>query len=295
VLDQIVATYPTRVAAIEMHISSAYPLYCPEARNRMYMYPPPYYSGGQWYYVTPYLWYDGKKGTPTYTTWQSQIEQRMNVPSNLIFDFSGWYNQNTRNGQIELTITNESASPITGRLIFVITEDSIYSAAPNGDLWHNHVARDYLPDNNGEIITVPALGSISRIRDFTISTNWDADRCKIVAFLQDDNLQPDSTKEIYQGGMIKINELSAIKEITNYLPPVVKITNLKTPKITLEGGEKKDFVLTIFSADGKVTKTINGYLPEKKKEFSLDVKIKGVYFYQLNLGGKIYKGKIVIP
>jgi hypothetical protein len=95
--------------------------------------------------------------------------------------------------------------------------------------------------------------------------------------------------------MIKINELSAIKEITNYLPPVVKITNLKTPKITLEGGEKKDFVLTIFSADGKVTKTINGYLPEKKKEFSLDVKIKGVCFYQLNLGGKIYKGKIVIP
>jgi len=295
VLDQIVAAYPTRIAAIEMHISSAYPLYCPEARSRMYMYPPPYYSGGQWYYVTPYLWYDGKKGTPSYSTWQSRIEQRMNVPSNLIFEFSGWYNQNTRNGQIELTITNESANPITGRLIFVITEDSIYYAAPNGDVWHNHVARDYLPDNNGEIITVPALGSISRIRDFAISANWDANRCKIVAFLQDDNLQADSTKEIYQGGMIKINELSTIKEVTNYSPPIIKIINLKTPKIVLESKEKRDFTLTIFSADGKTIKTINGQLLEKRKEINLNLTTKGIYFYQLNFEEKIYKGKIVIP
>ncbi|MEO0097715.1 MAG: Omp28-related outer membrane protein [candidate division WOR-3 bacterium] len=292
-LDQVVSIYPTRIAAIEMHISSTYPLYCAEARSKMYMYPPPYYYNGQWYYVTPYMWYDGKKGGTSYYNWQYLLEQRMGVTSDLNFEFSGWYNPNTRNGHIELTITNESANPITGRLQFVITEDSIYYSAPNGDVWHNHVARDYLPDHNGEIITVPANGSISRSRDFTISTNWNPDKCKIIAFLQDDNLQPDSTKEVYQGGMINIRELTAISEVTNISPKLTFIFNTGKSKIKLTCENKGEFVLQIFSTDGKILQTIKDYFSGKEKELSLNLKTKGIYFYKLNFSGKEYQGKLI--
>lgn len=285
--------YPTRIAPIEMHISSAYPLYCAEARSKMYMYPPPYYSNGQWYYVTPYMWYDGKKGGTNYYNWQYLLEQRMGITSNLDFQFSGWYNSNTRNGYIELTITNESGSPITGRLQFVIVEDSIYYSAPNGDVWHNHVARDYLPDHNGEVINVPANGSISRNRNFTIASNWNPDKCKIIAFLQSDVLQPDSTKEIYQGGMIKIRELTAINEITNTSPQITFIYHMKKPKIKLTCERKGEFVLQIFSTDGRIIQTICDYLNGKEKEIHLNLKTKGIYFYKLNLFGKEYQGKII--
>ncbi|MCS7249746.1 MAG: Omp28-related outer membrane protein [candidate division WOR-3 bacterium] len=292
-LDQISSLYPTRIAIIEMHIRSGYPLYCAEARNKMSMYPPPYYYNGQWYYVTPYMWYDGKKGGTNYYNWQYLLEQRMGITSDLNFEFSGWYNQNNRNGYIELNIINESSNPITGRLQFVIVEDSIYYSAPNGDLWHNHVARDYLPDPNGEVITVPARGSISRSRNFTIASDWNSDKCKIIAFLQSDNLQPDSTKEIYQGGMIKIREMTAVNEITNPSPKITTISNMEKTKIKLVGEKKGEFTLQIFATDGKIIQTIKDFFVGKEKEISLNLKTKGIYFYKLNFSGKEYQGKII--
>lgn len=276
-----------------MHIRSGYPLYCAEARNKMSMYPPPYYYNGQWYYVTPYMWYDGKKGGTNYYNWQYLLEQRMGITSDLNFEFSGWYNQNNRNGYIELNIINESSNPITGRLQFVIVEDSIYYSAPNGDLWHNHVARDYLPDPNGEVITVPARGSISRSRNFTIASDWNSDKCKIIAFLQSDNLQPDSTKEIYQGGMIKIREMTAVNEITNPSPKITTISNMEKTKIKLVGEKKGEFTLQIFATDGKIIQTIKDFFVGKEKEISLNLKTKGIYFYKLNFSGKEYQGKII--
>jgi len=77
-LAQIAMNYPGRVALVEMHIVNGYPLYSSEARSRMGYYPGTAGPGSYW---TPWLWYDGRKGSYSYGTWQNKITTRMAQPA----------------------------------------------------------------------------------------------------------------------------------------------------------------------------------------------------------------------
>ncbi|OPX17931.1 hypothetical protein BXT86_03840 [candidate division WOR-3 bacterium 4484_100] len=194
-----------------MHIDNGYPLYNAEARQRMYFYPPPYYYQGNWYYATPWLWYDGDPhGSYLYSTWESKIVNRMNQPSPVTLTIWGDYSADG-SGTVYAKFRNDSTATLNGRVIFVITEDSLYYSGPNGDVWHNHVARDYLPDQNGQTVSIAPGDSITLSQPFTIQSGWDENMCQIVTWIQSDVLQSDSTKEIWQGGYIDVTELS-IKE-----------------------------------------------------------------------------------
>jgi hypothetical protein len=299
VLDQIVADYPTRVAAIEMHISSSYPLYCYEARQRMYYYPPPYYSGGQWYYVTPYLWADGTRAGWDYNTWRGTIEARMYASADLMIVVNGTYNPQTRSGRITADFTNERLSPITGRIQFVIVEDSLYYVGPNGDAWHNHVARDYLPDWNGEVVTIPGGQTITRYRDYTLSTDWNPDRCEVIVFIQDDYMQPDSNKFVYQGAKKKIREFTAITENHHtQITPFVYPNPVTSSAIFLLPNEKGLLkTLTIYNSEGRVVRQLSGrsstLIWNRTDENGLKVK-PGIYFYHLRQGENQATGKLVV-
>ncbi len=182
----------------------------------MYYYPPPYYSGGQWGYATPWLWYDGNKdGSFNYNGWESMIVNRMAQPAPVTITMWGHYSSADDTGRIYAQFRNDSTDAINGSAFFVITEDSIYSPSPNGDAWHNHVARDYLPTNIGEAVSIPAGDSVTVDRALSFNPAWNRTKCDIVAWVQNDNMQADSTKEIWQGCMFKVTDLTNVDEQTS--------------------------------------------------------------------------------
>ncbi len=299
--------YPEKITAIEMHINSAYPLYWYEAFFREYYYPPPYWNGSSWQYTTPWLWFDGKKGSVDYLTWQSKIVNRMNQSASVTITIWGNYSPTDGSGTIYAKFRNDFATTINGRIMFVITEDSIYYAAPNLDNWHNHVARDYLPDWNGEIVAIPANDSVTISRAFTIQSVWNANKCNIITWIQNDQLQADSTKEIWQGGFKRVSDLvvgmeeacsanASHREISQMPNPFVNQTCFM---FSLPKGAK--YLIGFFDVSGRCISTLKGTASGYAESVSWDCRDDrgqpvnaGVYFYrfqseQIQKTGKLVK------
>lgn len=288
-----------------MHISSSYPLYCAEARQRMYSYPPPYYYGGSWYYATPWLWYDGDPhGSYVYSTWESKIVAEMNRPTP--FTCAMWGTYTPPNGVVYAKFRNDSTATLTGRIRFVLTEDSLYYSAPNGDLWHNHVARDYLPDTSGTPVTLNPGDSITVSRNFTIQTGWNASRCEIVTWIQSTVLLPDSTRDIWQGGLIKVYELTYVEEdgSKNELSePISPIPNpcVSRTRFTFRLNSGTLYEINIFDVTGRKIRTIKGLATGNEQIVEWDLKDgsgrtmgSGVYLYRFETKETSSSGKIVI-
>lgn len=139
--------------------------------------------------------------------WESRITGRMAMDAPVTIAMWGDYTSSTGEGTVNVYLQNDSTAAIDGRVIIVITEDSLFYMAPNGVNWHNHVPRDYLPDQNGSLVSIPAGGYAIVTQPFTIDPAWNDNYCTILAWIQDDSMQVDSTKEIWQGAMKKVTEL----------------------------------------------------------------------------------------
>jgi len=288
-----------------MHIGTSYPLYCAEARSRWYSYPPPYYSGGNWYYATPWLWYDGNPhGSYTYSTWQSKIAARMAVASPVTVTMWGDYNQTDGTGTINAQFRNDGSTTLSGRVIYVITEDSIYYAAPNGDPWHNHVSRDYIPNYTGQSVSIPAGDSITVTYPFTIQAGWNENKCDIITMFHDTQFQTDSTREVWQGGIKHVMDLIGIKEDRANITPYYSVNAAPNPCIgntafQFELPISTAYRISIYDVTGRHERTLTGHARNIKESVVWDLTNEqgqrlsaGVYLYRfesevLNASGKI--------
>ena len=187
-------TYDSLVV-IAYHLSDAFTI--PEANER-----------SSFYGVTgiPAVWFDGiisevgglHYGT-MYPPYQRHITARLGESSPLEITLVGTYNVVTDSGTVTATISNTSASTVSGDLHFVIVENYIpYNWQGMTEL--EFVARDMLPDAQGEAVTILALDTIIRSRDYVTDPSWDELNCKIVVFIQS------SGGEIYQGAEIALIE-----------------------------------------------------------------------------------------
>lgn len=189
-LDELYERTYDSVVVIAYHSSSSDPFYTQESAQRASYYnisgyPTAYFDGiisevGGLHYGTMFPFY------------KRDFNQRKNIPSNLNIDLSVNYDPGTNTGTVTAIIQNTSSSSISGILHFVIVENNIpYNWQGMTEL--DFVVRDMLPDANGESVTIPANGTITRSRNFTISSSWNENNCHIVVFVQA------SSKEIYQG------------------------------------------------------------------------------------------------
>jgi len=183
------------IVVIAYHPSTSDPFYIPEAATRMSYYSVPGY---------PTTWFDGvladtgglHYGT-MYPFYRNRITTRLSIPSPLLIDLTCNYDTSSNTGTVNATIYNTTSNAISGILHFVIVENDIpYNWQGMTEL--DFVARKMLPDANGEAITIPANGSITKSRNFTISSSWKEKDCKIVVFVQGSN------REIYQGAEIAL-------------------------------------------------------------------------------------------
>lgn len=280
-----------------MHLRTGYPLYNLEAHYRMSYYPGPYY--------TPWCYIDGDVNGGGYTTWQSKIVARMNQPAPVTATIWGTYAPTDGSGTVYVKFRNDSTASITGRIIVVVTEDSIYSPAPNGDTWHNHVARDYLPTQNGEIVTIPAGDSVTINRIFTIPSTWNEDRCRITAWIQNDT-QIGSRKEVWQGVMKEVTEFVGVKEHTKDV--VVSSSVIAAPNPCVNGTVfsfvlpvDQNYRIDIYESTGRLVRTMQGAASGCEDHVQWDLKdafdqkvSSGVYLYRFSSGVDCHTGTVVI-
>ena len=284
-----------------MHIGSLDTFYLEEAFQRMHYYPPPLYG----MYIPPWLWYDGNQhGSSDFSIWDSLIVARMAQPAPVTIKVWGDYSPSSGTGTVYAQFRNDSTAEINGRVIFVITEDSIHYLAPNGVEWHSNVPKDYLPDQNGQTITLPPGDSLTLSEDFTIQSSWNPDKCNILTWIQNDQMQPDSTKEIWQGHIVKLIELSIKERTSEKTFTYMKIfPNPSVGSIRFEIGTKpgERYSLNIFDVTGRLVRSISGIATRETEEivwFHRDDNgkktVPGVYLYRLEAGRTTNTGKLVL-
>ena len=301
-LGQIAADYPGRVGVVEMHVYQDYPLYLAEAIDRWHSYPPPCYG----YYVIPWLWYDGNQhGGSDPLIWEDSIVNRMNQPSPVTITLAGYYSPSTGNGMLSAQFRNDSTATINAYALFVITEDSIYYVGPNQDSIHNHVARDFLPDHIGTGISLLAGDSMTVSQPFNIQQDWNSDNCNILVWLQDTTMMPDSTRNVYQCGVIKISNLGIEEDCTDllYYQTISVMPNPCRERVIfkLNSSAGAEYSIRLFDVLGREVKRMKGISNGVSESVQWDCRDKdgflirpGIYFYQIRNNEKIVKGKVVV-
>lgn len=253
-------------------------------------------------FITPWLWYDGNQhGGMNYYQWESMIVARMNKPAPVIINLNGEYSPSNNSGILYAAFKNDSNATISGRVIIVITEDSLYYPAPNGAIWHSNVPRDYLPDNNGTTVSIPAGDSITITMPFTTHPNWNKTHCKIKTWIQNDVMQPDSTKEIWQGAIVNLLELSINEDYRgNAKKTNIQVLPNPCPRngsVQFNFGAGINPTISIFDCTGRTIVKIDGNTNIIKWNLKDDQGYPvnpGVYFYKIQSEKFFTSGKIVI-
>lgn len=281
-----------------MHVNSNYPLYCAEALSRVYYYPAPY--------VTPMLKYDGRNGGSSYGGWRSMIENRMQTAEQAPVTITMWgdYTASDGSGTVYVQFRNDSTATISGRVLMVITEDSLYYLGNNGDPWHNHVARDYLPTHNGQTVTIAPGDSVVVSQPFTIQGNWDEQMCDIVAWIQDDILS-NGVKNVWQGAQIPVTQLGIVEDESREIavPNVMALPNpcVDGTEFSFDIPVGSEYRIDIFNVTGQHIKTLQGITSgthnsvrwNRANEDGMQVS-SGVYFYRFESNATQISGKIVV-
>ncbi|MEO0137423.1 MAG: T9SS type A sorting domain-containing protein [candidate division WOR-3 bacterium] len=283
---------------MDVHDSPTDSFFLLEAYERIRYYLPPFYG----MYIHPWLWYDGNQhGGPSYSQWESTIVNRMNQEAPVRIALAGEYSPANDSGTIYATFKNDSSTTINGRVIMVITEDSLFYPAPNGTIWHSNVPRDYLPDHNGIMVTIPPGDSVTLTIPFTTHPNWNKSHVKIKTWIQNDTMLPDSTKEIWQGAMVNLLELG-IPERNECKVKIPKLRIFPNPcprkkQVEFYFPAEFDYEISISDCTGRILNVIPGN--RKKVVWNLrDSQGRminpGVYFYQILSFDVLTRGKIII-
>jgi len=284
-----------------MHANFGDTLYNAEAEQRWAFYP------GTKYF--PELYIDGRRHTGIwYWLCEDTIVSRMNQPSPARITMTGSYNNFRGTGTVSAKYRNDSTAAIRGKVMFVVVEDSIYHVDVSGKNWHNHVAKDYIPGPNGQMITILPGDSVTYTQPFTIQPTWRYNYCSIVTFIQDTVVQPDAeTKYVWQSGTIKVSQMIGVDENSGD-PGPQPVTVRTTPnpfirqvRFIFNSPASGSYSIDIFDPVGRRINKLTGTLIANKEEsLAWDGRddqgqhiAPGIYFYRFRVSGFVSSGKII--
>lgn len=260
------------------------------------MYPGPYNGS----YATPWLWVDGRQRGYIYSQWPTYVAQQLAAPTPVSMTLAGAYNQSTRTGTIQAVIQNDSSAEITARVSVVITEDSCYYVGPNGDPWHNHVCRDYIPDQNGTIVTIPAGAADTVEQNFALQSGWNEEKCKLVVYAQSTTMVPaDSSYPAFQGAAANVLDFTGIEEPGTLLKPHAALRVGPNPcrglaRLTLEAPAGAGYLLQVFAPDGRIVWERSGTSSGSPENAVWHDARPGVYLCRLTAGTARTTAKLVV-
>jgi hypothetical protein len=292
------------VAAVQWHVGSSYPQYNAEAYAKWHQYPPPY-SGS---YATPWAWIDGKSRGYIYSQWAGYVNTELTVATDIKLQMTGTYNPGTRQGTLNAVLFNSGLTTLNAALQVAITEDSINYRGPNGDPWHNHVCRDYVPNQNGTAITLPAGIYDTVTVNYSVNASWVERFVKVVAYVQSTATQADSSRPVYQGGAAPILSFTGVEEprVPASFYDNVTVSAGPNPcranaQFSFTGKPGEGYHLSIFAPDGRLVREFSGAIGSGRNTFNWDrtdangLKVgRGVYGYRLVSTGCSATGKVVL-
>jgi hypothetical protein len=123
--------------------------------------------------------------------WAGYIAEEIVVPPKMEIDLAVSYDSLSRELDITVDLTVvESLAGEEVQLSIALTEDDIADVqlTPQGkqaDYVHKHVLRDMITNFDGNLLTeeLSAGAEISRSFSYTINADWDATKCKVIAFV----------------------------------------------------------------------------------------------------------------
>lgn len=272
------------VTVIAYHPSSPDPFYTYESYQRRYIY----YGGMVPGYPT--VVFDGVDtvvggfhNQSMYPYYKPKYNIRKVIDQPVTFTCSGEYHPDTRQGTLNITLTNVGSSTISGYLrIAQVILDTPYT-------WQNQthlewVLRDMLPTATGTYYSISPGNSINHSENFSVLSYDNEHEIAFVVFFQRDDTREvigarpefelDSLNWLYV-------EENARKE--DKTPSVLVKNEGKSVKLILKNTGNAD--LKLFDASGREI------LSRKVSDGEVNLKLeKGVYFYKVNE----IKGKLVI-
>ncbi len=257
---------------------------------------------GAQYYSDTYMdgTYAGHSGNSA--NWENLLVARMNRPSPMTATMWGTYNPTTRNGRIYSKFRNDSTGTIAGNIYFLIIRDSVRYSSPNGDLWHNYVAHDYLPSEVGTPVTVLPGDTVTQYRDFSIPDSFNVSKCMIYAWVQ----RTTGTRETYQSGIKNVTSLLEVAEQSSRVPDLAKIELVPNPcngetSFLLELPAGAPYAIKLFDMSGRQIRVMAGQAKGGKARITWNCRDDrgrsvnpGVYFYALNSSRINASGKIIV-
>lgn len=175
---------------------------------------------------------------------EGAVAQRLAISSPMTITLNGTYNSSNRTGTVSAHLVNTSTGTVSGTLQFVITENGIHRTYGN-DTLYNNVCRKFLPNQNGQSISIPVSGTLDTSRTFTLGSSWVSDSCCIVVFVQSS-----TANEILQAAKLYIpptrsflafradSVRDSVGNLNGYLQPgetgnyFVSIVNMNPPTAT---------------------------------------------------------------
>jgi hypothetical protein len=234
----------------------------------------------------------------------------LNLPACVAIRLSGSFNPANGQGSITAWYRNDSNAAILGRIMFVIVEDSVYFMDSLGGQckeWHNHTARDYIPGPYGVMTTVAAGDSVSYTQPFTIPAAWRWSYCSIITFIQDSILRPDtSTKNIWQGAMIKVSQLVGLEEASAVTDRPGRCAVLPNPcvlrtSLNFDLPSGTGYRISICDVAGRRVREILGQVGSGAESLTWDCRDQdgdrvspGVYPYRLESARGKYTGTVLV-
>lgn len=271
------------VTIIAYHPSGSDPFYTYEAYYRLFNY---YGTGFVPGYPT--VVFDGVDtvvggfaNQSMYPYYKPKYNQRKVINQPVKFTCSGEYYPGTRQGTLNITLTNVGSSTISGYLrIAMVILDTPYA-------WQNQthlewVLRDMIPNQNGTYFSISPGNSVNRSENFSVLQNDNPHEIAFVVFFQRDD-----TKEVI--GARPEFELDSLTWV--YVEENVRKED-KTPSVLVKNeGNYVKFILKNTGGANLKLFDISGreILSRKVLDGELKLKLeKGIYFYRVNnINGKV--------
>ncbi len=309
VLDQLVQDYPDCFAVVAYHAywpspHDPYYLYNISENIARIFYYPPHYDG---FHIIPYVWIDGFiRGGYYYNNWAGMVLNRYNVESPLEIQLGGEFDEDTREGNLDVTIiAHEQISQNGLRIRIALTEDSLYYQASNSTLWHNNTMRDMIPDTLGISLDISEGETVELSQSFSCPNPLVIDQCKLIIWVQADY----SGKEILQTARIRVDDLGPVSiDDVAELPSGFKLDqNYPNPfnaKTTIFYSLEKESRVTIDIYDlsgNQVATIVSGTQPAGDHQLiwngadsNGNPVSSGVYFYRMNAGRESLTRRMVL-
>lgn len=234
-------------------------------------------------------------GGSNYSTWPGAIEPRFLDASPITITLSGTRTGNTLD--LRASIFAEAVVNSTNwRVHWVVVEDSINEPQNTGSGYvpfiHNWAHRGMYPDANGSAITISQGQTVNIDRAITLSSNWVANNCKVIVFVQNNGDKKVQNAEVKQVstllGVTDQNKLPRTFSLSQNYPnpfnPTTTLTYLLSSRVpvslkiyNLLGEEVRELVSGIQDA---------GTYPVEWDGTAIDGRVlpSGVYTYQLVAG-----------